>query len=116
MKTNEAIELLDKRNILDKVLKMKIKDVKKLAKLLQQGEAYKQMWKEFKRKCEFYLVGIEEKEKQGNLKIGDFIDVVERKYFPKQRYFPPELKTEKAIKDLFKTIDEIRKLLNVQES
>jgi len=64
MNTIKAIEVIEKKNISgDELLKMKIKNIKKLAKLLRQGEVDSkelkkvwQMWGKLRKKIGFCLV------------------------------------------------------------
>ena len=97
MNTEEAIEFLDKKGILDKVLKMKIKNVKKLAKMLQQGEADSkelkitkeelkkvwQMWEDFKGEYNHCYIKDVENVVVSWKEVKDVINNYEQKDFPK---------------------------------
>lgn len=74
---------------------------------IKEMKKYKEMWKLFKKNYEFYLVGV--KEKQGNLKIGDFINIIEQKYFPKQKTV---LTLEIESRDIENSLKEIYSFIN----
>ena len=81
MNTQESIEFLDKKGILDEVLKMKIKNVKKLAKMLKQGEVLKAENKKLKA---YKLVwGLLKSTPLIDDRIVGLMNKHEQKYFPK---------------------------------
>jgi hypothetical protein len=95
MDTRGSIEFLEKKNIPgNEFFKMKIKNIKKLAKMLQQGEAdnkelkivkeelkkYRQMWEEL-REGKYKLIEFDNEGYEKGIK--DFIDF-EQKYFPEK--------------------------------
>ena len=94
MDTREAIEYLDKKNILDKVLKMKIKNVKKLAKLLQRGEADGKELKIVKEELKKVWQMWNELENKDLTVESDSPYVNDQMYYIKQKYFPKEIKNE----------------------
>lgn len=97
MNTKEAIEFLEKKNISDdELLKMKIKSVKRLAKLLQRGEKYEAMWEEVE------TLFTSRSDRQGGESLGNNIlrnmEDIKQKYFPK----PSKNFTEKVMEKIKK--------------
>ena len=96
MKTKEAIELIRLlRDVLYDAYSIgKIyvggtegfeRNINDIIELLQQGEKYKEMWEEFKRKDGHYLIGIKEDNRlRVGYTIGDFMAILKDKYFPKE--------------------------------